>query len=165
MLYTKLGSIPQPETDGTEGWIPAPDKPECPEGKQVVWLNWEWVIRDPKPQDREGYQWNWNHGEMAWVENEYVVPVQPAPIPEPEVTAEPAPEPEILAEPTFEPVSEEVVETPQVPVELLSTDQIGFLGTDQVSVLTTDQLARLSETTTDQLAALSAMTTDQISRL
>ena len=68
MLYTKNGSIPQPETDGTEGWIPAPDKPECPEGKEVRWLNWEWVIRDPKPVDRPGYQWNWNHGEMMWVE-------------------------------------------------------------------------------------------------
>jgi hypothetical protein len=68
MLYTKNGSIPQAETDGTEGWIEAPDKPECPEGKEVVWLNWEWIIRDPKPQDREGYQWNWNHVEMAWLE-------------------------------------------------------------------------------------------------
>ena len=68
MLYTKNGSIPQPETDGTEGWIPAPDKPECPEGKEVRWLNWEWVVRDPKPEDRPGYQWNWNHGEMMWVE-------------------------------------------------------------------------------------------------
>lgn len=68
MLYTKNGSIPQPETDGTEGWIPAPDKPDCPEGKEVVWLNWEWVARDPKPADRPGYQWNWNHSEKAWVE-------------------------------------------------------------------------------------------------
>ena len=68
MLYTKNGSIPQAETDGTDGWIPALDKPECPDGKEVVWLNWEWVIRDPKPVDRPGYQWNWNHSEMAWVE-------------------------------------------------------------------------------------------------
>jgi hypothetical protein len=68
MLYTKNGSIPQLETDGTEGWIEAADKPECPEGKEVVWLNWEWVVRDPKPEDRSGYQWNWNHMEKAWVE-------------------------------------------------------------------------------------------------
>jgi hypothetical protein len=68
MLYTKNGSIPQPETDGTEGWIPAPDKPECPEGKEVVWLNWEWVIRDPRPADRPGYQWNWRHDTKSWVE-------------------------------------------------------------------------------------------------
>lgn len=80
MLYTKLGSIPQPETDGTEGWIPAPDKPECPEGKEVVWLNWEWVVRDPRPVDREGCQWNWNHTEKAWVESSWGVsqaPVEP----------------------------------------------------------------------------------------
>jgi len=68
MLYTKNGSIPQPETDGTDGWIETPDKPECPEGKQVVWLNWEWVIRDPKPEDRPGYQWNWQHDTKSWVE-------------------------------------------------------------------------------------------------
>ena len=73
MLYTKLGSIPQPQTDGTDGWIEVADKPECPEGKEVVWLNWEWVIRDPKPEDREGYQWNWNHGEMQWVEGAWGV--------------------------------------------------------------------------------------------
>jgi hypothetical protein len=50
MLYSKNGSIPQTETDGTEGWIEIPDEPECPEGKEVVW--WYppgWVIRDPQP--------------------------------------------------------------------------------------------------------------------
>jgi hypothetical protein len=73
MLYSKLGSIPKPETDGTEGWIEVPDAPECPEGKEVVWWGSEWVIRDPKPQDRAGYQWNWNHGDKAWVECAYPV--------------------------------------------------------------------------------------------
>jgi hypothetical protein len=73
MLYSKLGSIPKPETDGTEGWIEVPDAPECPEGKEVVWWGSEWVIRDPKPQDRAGYQWNWNHGNKAWVECTYPV--------------------------------------------------------------------------------------------
>ena len=68
MLYSKNGSIPKPETDGTEGWIEVPDAPECPEGKEVVWLNWEWVIRDPKPVDREGYRWKWNHDQMQWIE-------------------------------------------------------------------------------------------------
>ena len=77
MLYTKLGSIPQPQTDGTEGWIEVADKPECPAGKEVVWLNWEWVVRDPKPEDREGYQWNWNHSDMAWVESAWGVPETP----------------------------------------------------------------------------------------
>ncbi|NDD53998.1 hypothetical protein EBZ39_08995 [bacterium] len=73
MLFSKNGSIPKPETDGTEGWIEVPDAPEVSEGKELRWLNNEWVIRDPKPQDRDGYQWNWNHGEMAWVECEYSV--------------------------------------------------------------------------------------------
>lgn len=67
-LFSKNGSIPKPQTDGTDGWVLVPDMPACPEGKQVVWLNWSWVIRDPKPEDRDGYQWNWNHGDKAWVE-------------------------------------------------------------------------------------------------
>lgn len=68
MLYSKNGSIPKPETDGTDGWIEVPDIPQAPEGKEVVWLNWEWVVRDPKPVDREGYRWKWNHDQMQWVE-------------------------------------------------------------------------------------------------
>ena len=68
MLYTKNGSIPKPETDGTEGWIEAAYPPECPEGKEVVWLNWRWLIRDPKPVDREGYRWKWNDDQGQWVE-------------------------------------------------------------------------------------------------
>ena len=32
-------------------------------------LNWEWIVRDPKPQDRAGWQWNWNHADRAWVES------------------------------------------------------------------------------------------------
>jgi hypothetical protein len=67
-LFTKNGSIPSPQTDGTDGWILVGDKPSCPDGKEVVWLNWEWIVRDPKPTDREGYQWNWNHADKAWVE-------------------------------------------------------------------------------------------------
>jgi hypothetical protein len=73
MLYSKNGSIPKPETDGTEGWVQVPDAPECPDGKEVVWWGSEWVIRDPKPVDRAGYQWNWNHGDKAWVECAYPV--------------------------------------------------------------------------------------------
>lgn len=68
MLYSKNGSIPKPETDGTEGWIEVPEAPECPEGKEVVWLNWQWVVRDPKLVDREGYRWKWNHDQMQWIE-------------------------------------------------------------------------------------------------
>ena len=65
MLYSKNGSIPKAETDGTEGWIEVPDAPECPEGKEVVW--WYppgWIIRDPKP-------WadcSWSQSEERWVE-------------------------------------------------------------------------------------------------
>ena len=72
MLFSKLGSYPKPETDGTEGWIEVPDAPEVPEGKELAWLNNEWVVRDPKPADRPGYQWNWAHG-IGWVECEYAV--------------------------------------------------------------------------------------------
>lgn len=68
MLYTKNGSIPKHETDGTEGWIDAPYPPECPDGKEVVWLNWRWLIRDPKPVDREGYRWKWNDDAGEWIE-------------------------------------------------------------------------------------------------
>ena len=65
MLYSKNGSIPKPETDGTEGWIEVPDAPECPEGKEVVW--WYppgWVIRDPKPEGN----WSWSQSTEQWVE-------------------------------------------------------------------------------------------------
>ena len=65
MLYSKLGSIPKPETDGTEGWIEVPEAPAAPEGKEVVW--WfppGWVIRDPKPEGN----CNWSQSEEKWVE-------------------------------------------------------------------------------------------------
>ena len=68
--WTKNGSIPSTETDGTEGWQQAPSPPtDIPDGKELVWLNWEWIIRDPKPQDRAGYQWNWQHKGKTWVES------------------------------------------------------------------------------------------------
>jgi len=73
MLYSKLGSIPKPETDGTEGWIEVPEPPVAPEGKEVIW--WYppgWVMRDPKPQDTETSTWNWSQSEEAWVESEVV---------------------------------------------------------------------------------------------
>ena len=82
MLYTKNGSIPKPETDGTEGWLEVPDMPEAPEGKEVFWLNWRWLIRDPKPVDREGYRWKWNDDQGQWIEYalpQTVLPVDPLP--------------------------------------------------------------------------------------
>jgi hypothetical protein len=73
MYWTKNGSIPSQETDGTEGWQQAPSPPtEIPEGKELVWLNWEWIIRDPKPADRAGYQWNWQHDTRSWVEGAWL---------------------------------------------------------------------------------------------
>ena len=81
--WTKNGSIPSTETDGTEGWQHAPEPPtDVPAGKELVWLNWEWIIRDPKPQDRAGWQWNWQHEGKTWVESpwgnvEVVEVVQP----------------------------------------------------------------------------------------
>jgi hypothetical protein len=68
-MYSKNGSIPKPETDGTGGWIEVSEPPECPEGKEVVW--WYppgWVIRDPQP----GPNWSWSQSEERWVE--YVLP-------------------------------------------------------------------------------------------
>lgn len=65
MLYSKNGSIPKPETDGTEGWIEVSDAPIAPEGKEVIW--WYppgWVIRDPKPAGI----WSWSQSSEQWVE-------------------------------------------------------------------------------------------------
>ena len=76
-LYSFKGHYPVEVIDNNKGWYEVPVKPEAPEGKQVAWLNGEWVVRDPKPEDRPGYQWNWNHGEMAWVECEYPLTALP----------------------------------------------------------------------------------------
>jgi hypothetical protein len=73
MLYSKNGSIPKPETDGTDGWVEVSDEPVAPEGKEVVW--WYppgWVIRDPKPADEDGYKWSWSQSSEEWVK--YALP-------------------------------------------------------------------------------------------
>ena len=76
--WTKNGSIPSTETDGTEGWQQAPAPPtEVPADKERGGLKWEWIIRDPKPADRTGYQWNWNHADRAWVESAWQTELQP----------------------------------------------------------------------------------------
>jgi hypothetical protein len=122
-LFTKNGSIPCEQTDGTEGWISAPDKPSCPDGKEVTWLNWEWVVRDPKPEDRPGYQWNWDHGQKTWIE--YVFPS----------TAE---VPQVLVTETLQALATE-------EIQALTTEQIQALSTTQVSSLTTEQLGGLGQ--------------------
>ena len=90
-LYSKNGSIPKPQTDGTDGWIEVPDEPVPPEGKEVVW--WfppGWVIRDPVPAPVEGHVWKWSQSEEMWVD--YPIPVDP-PVPGPEPAPAPAPAP------------------------------------------------------------------------
>jgi len=81
-LYSFKGHYPVEVIDNNKGWYEVPAKPEAPEGKQVAWLNGEWVVRDPKPEDRPGYQWNWNHSEMAWIECEYSVTAPVDDVPE-----------------------------------------------------------------------------------
>lgn len=64
-MYSKNGSIPKPETDGTEGWIEVEDAPIAPEGKEVIW--WfppGWVVRDVKPEGN----WSWSQSEEKWIE-------------------------------------------------------------------------------------------------
>ncbi len=107
MLYSKNGSIPKPETDGTDGWIEVPDEPVAPEGKEVVW--WYppgWVIRDHKPADEEGYKWSWSQSSEEWVK--YALP---------------------------ETVVEQVVTLASTDVISLTSSQIEGLTTSQISGL------------------------------
>ena len=80
-LYSFKGHHPVEVIDNNKGWYEVPAKPEAAEGKEVAWLNGEWVVRDPKPEDRPGYQWNWSHGEMAWVECECVATLPESEVP------------------------------------------------------------------------------------
>ena len=81
MLYSKNGSIPKPETDGTSGWVEVPEPPVAPAGKEVVW--WcppGWVVRDPKPAATETTDFSWNQSQEQWVE--YTLPVVEEPVAE-----------------------------------------------------------------------------------
>ena len=67
MLYSKNGSIPKPETDGTEGWIEVPEPPVAAEGQEVVW--WYppgWVVRPVCPNE-PGMAYNWSQSTQEWV--------------------------------------------------------------------------------------------------
>lgn len=88
-LYSFKGHYPVEQIDNNKGWYEVPAKPEAAEGKEVAWCNGEWVVRDPKPEDRPGFQWNWNHSELAWVECEYVVTLPEGAEPQPPVITEP----------------------------------------------------------------------------
>jgi len=64
-MYSKNGSIPKPETDGTDGWIEVSDPPTAGEGQEVVW--WYppgWVVRPVKPEGN----WSWSQSTEQWVE-------------------------------------------------------------------------------------------------
>lgn len=66
MLFSKNGSIPKPQTDGTDGWIEVDPPPTAPEGMEVVW--WYppgWVVRPTMPV-KQGFQYNWNQSENRW---------------------------------------------------------------------------------------------------
>ena len=82
-LYSFKGHYPVEQIDNNKGWYEVPAKPEAPEGKEVRWENAEWVVRDPKPEDRPGYQWNWNHDAKDWVECVYLVTDSELPVVEP----------------------------------------------------------------------------------
>jgi hypothetical protein len=68
MLYSKNGSIPKPQTDGTDGWIEVPDPPVVQEGLEVVW--WYppgWVVRTPKPATTDDVaDWSWSQSQQKW---------------------------------------------------------------------------------------------------
>jgi len=68
MLYSKNGSIPKPETDGTEGWIEVDDAPTAGDGQEVIWcFPPGWVVRDVMPPVREGYRWAY-YLDAGWIE-------------------------------------------------------------------------------------------------
>ena len=70
MLYSKLGSIPKTDTDGTDGWVevgyptnPVPDGYEC-----VWWSPPGWVVRPVKPAATETTDFVWGQSLEQWVE-------------------------------------------------------------------------------------------------
>ena len=74
MLYSKKGSIPKPQTDGTDGWVEVADPPVAPEGMETVWWHHPgWVVRPIKPDAEEGFVWKWSQSEEQW--NKYPVSV------------------------------------------------------------------------------------------
>jgi hypothetical protein len=88
MLYSKLGSIPKPETDGTDGWIEVPEPPVAGDGEEVVW--WfppGWVVRPICPNE-PGMAYNWSQSSEQWV----ATPVEPTPDPGVVIVPDPTPD-------------------------------------------------------------------------
>lgn len=80
MLYSKNGSIPKPETDGTEGWIEVPEPPVAGDGQEVVW--WcppGWVVRPVCPNE-PGMVYNWSQSAEQWIATAEVVPEPTEPL-------------------------------------------------------------------------------------
>jgi len=65
MPYTFNGSYPS-EPEDIRGWVYVSNPPPIPEGKELVWLNWQWIVRDPKPEEISGNVWKWNTSFMEW---------------------------------------------------------------------------------------------------
>jgi hypothetical protein len=68
-LYSKNGSIPKPQTDGTTGWAEVPEPPVPRKGKETVW--WcppGWVVRPVEPKPIEGHVWKWSQSKKMWVD-------------------------------------------------------------------------------------------------
>jgi hypothetical protein len=77
MLYSKNGSIPKTETDGTEGWIEVEVAPTPGEGQEVVW--WfppGWVVRPVCPNE-PGMAYNWSQSEQKWIASPDTIQVEP----------------------------------------------------------------------------------------
>jgi hypothetical protein len=76
MLYSKNGSLPKPQTDGTDGWIEVEDPPVAGDGEEVVW--WYppgWVVRPVKPV-KDGSAFDWSQSQQCWTETvlaDYIV--------------------------------------------------------------------------------------------
>ena len=80
--WTKNGSIPSTETDGTEGWQQAPSPPaDVPENHEVIWASGAWHVLTPKPT--EPGTWRWYIGQ-GWVKRAEKVPSEAIPITIPE---------------------------------------------------------------------------------
>lgn len=73
--WTKNGSIPSTETDGTEGWQPAPEPPtDVPDGHELLWASGEWHVLTPKPTEPGTWRWYVGVGWVKRVEKNVALP-------------------------------------------------------------------------------------------